>query len=178
MNVPNLECTLRENSRETDLFLAAQESIRNEIQAIQVYDGPWIDIESADPNQDTNMVLSVRMHNRGSTMVGEKNQQIRFDYYTDEFRVLIGNVFEPHCHGIPIGRDKLEQIWTSNSEDNSQAGKIQDEIRNAIADKILQVLIYITNKNTRHRFEKERVTNRKECSSEALRILYLLKQVE
>lgn len=170
----SLKNRLRENSREADLFHAAQEGASLDITSIQIPDGPWIDIEKGIAESDDDLLFSVRAHNRRSTQLNEKNQQIRFDFFREKLLILLGDIFEAGSKGVPLTRDKLSLIWESDTARDGQGTEVPDEIRDAIADKILELTGMIMNTNTMHRLNQEQVTNRRECSPAASRILHLV----
>lgn len=171
---PTIKNRLRENSREMDFFHAGQEGIRHKTTSILIPDGPWIDLEKENPDNHHDLLLSVRVHSRGSRDTGDKNQQIRFDFYREKLQILLGDVFGPNSKGVPLGRDSLSLLWNSDSGLNGQGEEVPNDIRDAIADKILEVLGMIMNHNTTYRLNEERVTKRRDCSDEASRILYLV----
>lgn len=170
---PSLENRLRENSREVDLFHVAQEGISLNITSIQIPDGPWIDLEKGEHESDDDVLLSVRAHNRRSIGLDGKNQQIRFDFFHKRLHILLGDVFEAGSRGVPLTRDKLSLIWDSDTARDGQNREVPNEIRDAIADKILELMGMIMATNTTHRLNLEQVTDRRECSQAATRILYL-----
>ncbi|MEQ1849443.1 MAG: hypothetical protein ABL890_02540 [Candidatus Peribacteraceae bacterium] len=162
-----LQHTLQENSRELALEQAILELDALEVPTIQVYDGPWIDIEvdksSGSPH------CSVRMHSRGGRSTN-KNLQIQFIFEVIETRhrlqVLLGDAFGPKSKGIPLARENLTLVWESDTGLGNDSLPVGQEIRDALADQLSRIIIELRLEIVRVSEEKHLTLNHREVDNE------------
>lgn len=172
MNHPKeLAHTLQENSEESELYETIQASGSLNIEKIQIYDGPWIDIEVDKSGQSPQ--CSVRKHSRGRD-IQERNLQIRFEFEAkNRLRILLGDLFSPHQGGQPQASELLSVVWNSDTGLDGNSASVCEEMRAVLAYQLRQILTELKVQIVRSSEKVDSSFNPREASEAAQNILTL-----
>ena len=173
-NVSTFTHRLRVNSQETELCDAILTIHELGIDKVLINDGPWIDIEIDEASRPEERKYSVRKHPRAHDIL-EKNLQIRFEFEINQLRILMGDLFGHKSNGQPLAREHLSIVWDSNTGLDGNLVLVCQEIRDALAWQLQQILIELRIQIIRQSEEKHLDLNPREMSQEALSILSLRK---